>query len=678
MLRVADWFRIFAAIALLALAVISIMFTRSIDEMEDAAGRTMRHDLAWSGVNGRLEFGQLEKHLARFAAAGDPADADAARLNAQFVRGRLAIWAAGDFRRFLQTSPAREAQFDQIIAGLDGLESRLASLTRDSALSILKALEPTSMLMNRLGADAFTVTVLSASMLKAKLARKQTIQRRMFVSVVGAGVLLILLMAFQTRFLRRSHRAAEKSAFDYAFLARHDLLTGLSNRSAFIDAISTMRKQNVGDRRGDGKIAILAIDLDGFKAVNDTLGHSAGDALLVSIAGRLRQAVSGWSGADTVSRFGGDEFVLLLHVADRPEALAKARWLSHILREPHDLLAGTITVEATIGVAFLDGRDNPAAAHQNADLALTYAKSTGKGIVQEYGPAMRDTILRRSRLESDLRGAIRKREILPFYQPQVNLKTGEIVGVEALARWHHPQLGWISPAEFIPVAESSGQIADLGRAILETACRDAVSFPSKLPVSVNLSVVQLRLEDFADTVSQILKESDLAPGRLKLEVTESVLMHDADRSIAALRRLKQLGVSISLDDFGTGYSALSYLRLFDWDEIKIDRSFVSNITTDAHCRSIVEVIVMLASQLEIGVTAEGIEDTDQSLALREVGCVVGQGYLFSAAVPADRLNARLLATISSSATIGRVQGVRDPGGTETLRIISGGKTLPAS
>ncbi len=658
MLRVADWFRITAGLVLVALAVVSLTFAHTVDQMEDAAARTLRHDLAWSAVNGRLEFAQLEKHLAVFSATGKTADADAVRLNFQIVKGRLATWGAGDFRGFLQSSTARRVRFDAIVAGLKILEGSLAGLTRESALSVLEALKPTSLLINRLGAEAHTVTVSTTASLREELASKHAIQRWLFASIVGAGVLLILLMALQNRSLQKSRRAAERSAADFAFLARHDLLTGLSNRSAFNDAISLLQDPRARIRAEGRKFAILAIDLDGFKAVNDALGHSAGDALLVSIAGRLRTAVLSWGQMDTVSRFGGDEFVLLLHVADKSEAHVKAKWLLHSLREPHDLPGGSVTVGATIGVAFGEDGDTPVTVRQNADMALSHGKTSGKGVVLEYSLAMRDATIRRRRLEADLRTAIAKGEIVPFYQPLVNLRTGEVVGVEALARWHHPELGWISPAEFIPVAESSGQIVDLGRLILKTACHDAISFPSGIPVSVNLSVVQLMLEDNADSVRAILDDSGLPPGRLKLEVTESVVMHDAERSIAALWKLKQLGVSISLDDFGTGYSALSYLRLFKWDEIKIDRSFVSNIATEAHCRWIVKAVVMLAHQLDMSVTVEGVEDAEQSRILQEAGCLVGQGYLFSAAVPADRLNAKLLAILSSCVGSGRLQGIR--------------------
>jgi predicted signal transduction protein with EAL and GGDEF domain len=313
------------------------------------------------------------------------------------------------------------------------------------------------------------------------------------------------------------------------------------------------------------------------------------------------------------------------------------------LHAAHGLDHGNIVVNVTIGFALVDAQTVDAdAVVQNADLALSHAKAAGKGRSQVYDASMREDATRRQLIEAGFSCALSRGEIVTHYQPQVEMATGRIVGFEALARWRHAELGWIPPSEFIRIAEASGRIAEIGEHILRSACRDASLLPQDVPVSVNLSVAQLARADLPGRVASILEETGLPPERLKLEVTESMVMSDSRRALATLRRLKALGVWIALDDFGTGYSALSYLRDFSWDELKVDRSFVQTLESDAQSLLIIRSIVELAQRLDISVTVEGVETPSQCALLRRAGCRVAQGFYYGHAVPAGELAGQLL------------------------------------
>ncbi len=316
----------------------------------------------------------------------------------------------------------------------------------------------------------------------------------------------------------------------------------------------------------------------------------------------------------------------------------------------------SITIGAIIGLAISE--KNP---QQTSDLLLdavvalgdAKARWTGKASVFDYG--MREQYIRRGQLESDLKSALARREIMPFYQPQIDLKTGRIMGVEALARWDHSTLGWVPPSEFIPIAESSNQIAELGHTILEIACQDMVGLPTEISLSVNLSVGQILTGDVVKMVAQTLESTGFPASRLTLEVTESFMITDSERTLKVLNQLKALGVSIALDDFGTGYSALSYLQHFNWDELKIDRGFVNNLGRDERCLSIINSIVHLSHEFGMIVTVEGIETHEQSVLTFNAGCDVGQGYLFGRPMPLSELSIVLLQNFSSE--IGLYNGV---------------------
>jgi diguanylate cyclase (GGDEF)-like protein/PAS domain S-box-containing protein len=414
-------------------------------------------------------------------------------------------------------------------------------------------------------------------------------------------------------------------------MAFHDTLTGLPNRALLTDRLD--RAVARADRLFR-YVAVLFIDLDNFKLINDGLGHGAGDRLLVAFADRLRGCIRS---GDTAARLGGDEFILLLEeVSGSEEATEMADRIAELLRAPISVGDREVIVTASIGVALsTPHHDRTGSVLRNADLALYRAKAAGKARWILFEASMERDALERLELETDLRQGLERNELRLVYQPIVSLADGDIVEVEALARWQHPTRGQISPAQFIPIAEESGLIEPLGLCVLEEACRQAFALQRLVPhdrplvMSVNLSGRQFQDPGLLDQIRRILRETGLEPRALKLEITESVLMLDAESTAARMRALTEIGVRFAIDDFGTGYSSLSYLRRFPVDTLKIDRSFVEGLGADAQAVAIVRSIVALAKALNLSVTGEGIETRAQHAQLRELGCDRGQGYLFA-------------------------------------------------
>jgi diguanylate cyclase (GGDEF)-like protein/PAS domain S-box-containing protein len=409
-----------------------------------------------------------------------------------------------------------------------------------------------------------------------------------------------------------------------AHMANHDWLTGLPNRVLFRERLNAALQSIAGRTLA---FAVLCVDLDRFKAVNDTLGHAKGDSLLQSVALRLEGVVRE---GDTVARVGGDEFTLIqLGVTEPEQAVALAERLIHDLSQPFDLDGREVQIGASVGIALapLHGRD-PDHLLGFGDVALYDAKSKGRCQVSLFSPTMDHLRRQRAELEIDLRRAVADERLLLHYQPQYHLPTGRLVGAEALVRWTDAVRGPVSPSEFIPIAEESGLINVIGEWVLATACREAASWPQQVRVAVNVSPAQFHAGDLIGNVRRVLDESGLAPHRLELEITEGVFMRDSDMTRTALIGLKALGVRITLDDFGTGYSSLSYLRRMPFDKIKVDRSFVAALGHDPAANALVRSIIGLARGLGLETNAEGVETKGQAQMLRDEGCQEVQGYYF--------------------------------------------------
>jgi len=428
-----------------------------------------------------------------------------------------------------------------------------------------------------------------------------------------------------------------------AYQAFHDPLTGLPNRALFTNRLKSALTRS--DRR-KGSVALLFLDLDNFKVVNDSLGHELGDRLLTSVAERLRRCLRA---EDTAARFGGDEFVVLLgNRTDAVEAARVAERVLEALREPFVLDGHELTASASIGIACSGpGRGRPVDLLRDADVAMYRAKERGKAYYAVFEEAMNARSRERLKLESELRRAVERDELKVCYQPKVKLETGEVTGAEALVRWEHPERGLLLPLEFIPVAEETDLILSIGRKVLAEGCRQAREWQERHPgppapmLCVNLSARQFQHPGLVEEIERSLRESGIAPGSLELEITESVAMTDVEFVIATLRRLKDLGVRIAIDDFGTGYSSLNVLRRFPADNLKIDKSFVDRLGEDAEDVAIVQMIVALAHTLGMHATAEGIGTAEQLECLRELGCDLGQGNYISEPLPPSDLRSFL-------------------------------------
>ena len=426
-----------------------------------------------------------------------------------------------------------------------------------------------------------------------------------------------------------------RSEAKIAHMALHDALTGLPNRALLNERLD--HALSSGDM-----VATHILDLDHFKQINDTLGHLVGDKLLQLAAERLKELVRN---PDTIARMGGDEFAIVqASVTSAADATALAQRIIAVISEPyiidgHQVLSGT---SIGIAVAPADGTGADQLI-KNADLALYRAKADGRGTFHFFEPGMDAQMQERRALENDMRTALIEGQFDLHYQPVVNIASGEICGCEALIRWRHPETGMVAPGTFIPLAEETGLIVPIGEWVIRQACMTAAQWPENLKIAVNLSPAQMRSAGLLQMIVNALSASGLAPDRLELEITETVLLSDSETTLAVLRRLHELGVRIAMDDFGTGYSSLSYLQKFPFNKIKIDRSFICNIEDNASSQSIVRAVAALASGLGATATAEGVETQAQLDAIRSEGCAEMQGYLFSRPIPADEV-ARLFSS----------------------------------
>jgi diguanylate cyclase (GGDEF)-like protein len=462
------------------------------------------------------------------------------------------------------------------------------------------------------------------------------------------GLLRALRYAIERKTMER---IAMATARQMAHAAEHDFLTGLPNRMLLNDRVG---QAIVLATRHMNKIAVLFLDLDGFKYINDSLGHPIGDKLLQSVAKRLADCIRG---SDSVSRQGGDEFVvLLLDIEQAEDAAVTARRMLQAVAQPHSIDQHDLHVTASIGVSVYpdDGLDAEALI-KNADTAMYQAKENGRRSFQFFKPAMNVRAVERQFIEEGLRRALERQELALHYQPKVNLVTGAITGAEALLRWTHPARGSIAPAQFIPVAEDSGLILPIGAWVLREACAQARAWmDAGLPVTsmaVNVSAMQFRDKNFLDGLFAILAETGFDPRSLELELTESVLMKHAEFTATILQILRKRGVRVAVDDFGTGYSSLSYLQKFPVDAVKIDQSFVRQISTAGEDTTIVKAVIGMARGLKLRVIAEGVETLEEAAFLRAYRCEEAQGYYYSRPVPPQQFAVLLRNGIPASAIV---------------------------
>ena len=434
------------------------------------------------------------------------------------------------------------------------------------------------------------------------------------------------------------------------YMAHHDALTDLANRVL----LNVRLEQALGRRiHREQMVAVHNLDLDQFKAVNDTFGHPAGDKLLKIVADRLRGLVRD---NDTIARMGGDEFVIVQAPITEPaEATALAERIIALMGEPFDVDGHQAVIGASVGIAVGPGDGlRPDRLLRNADLALYRAKGDGRGTFRFFEPAMDLQMQTRRVMEQDMRRALPAGEFELYYQPVLNLSSNEISGFEALIRWNHPKQGLVGPAEFIPLAEEIGFIVPIGEWVIRQACTTAAQWPEHLHVAINISAAQFRSPGLMQVIVGALAASGLNPTRLEIEITETVLLHNRDTTLAVLHQLRALGVRIAMDDFGTGYSSLTYLQCFPFDKIKIDRSFVKDITESAGSLNIVRAIAALATGMGMTATAEGVETKEQRDKIASEGCTEMQGFLFSRPLPILEIERLFLTGHKSPKASGRI------------------------
>jgi diguanylate cyclase (GGDEF)-like protein/PAS domain S-box-containing protein len=428
--------------------------------------------------------------------------------------------------------------------------------------------------------------------------------------------------------------------------ASHDPLTGLPNRHTLVDRLGQALLRTKRGKEGR-KVGVLFMDLDGFKTINDSLGHEAGDRLLVTVAERLRKRLRP---EDVLARFGGDEFAVLLEeVADASETIRVAQRIAESLREPFTVNDHQVNLSTSVGIALGSAhtKDDPEGMLRNADAAMYKAKEQGLGCYAVFDPAMQTRAQERLELEDELRRALEQGEFVLYYQPEVSLYNGSMVGLEALLRWQHPERGLLKPSAFVPLAEETDVIAPIGRWVLEEACRQAKRWEEEHPLAspmtmeVNLSSKQLRRRELARTVEEALTRAGVEAHTLALDITETVLIGASEHNAQALEALKKMGIRLSLDDFGTGYSSLSYLKRLPVDRVKVDRSFVKGLGGNATDTAVVRMIIELCHTLGVEVLAEGVETSEQAALLKDMGCDVGQGYYFARPLRSEELAEQL-------------------------------------
>ncbi|MBL8587496.1 MAG: bifunctional diguanylate cyclase/phosphodiesterase [Methylobacteriaceae bacterium] len=619
-----------AIIAICGLGLFGIIRIQGeIDEIVVGASRTELVSAA-----PRALFEADETRLAVLAYFRAPAAAARQEAENRFaaLESRLRELESGAHRALLAASDeARRARASvaELIAEAGPLVRSLGpSADRDA---IDRALEQTARSLQAFAAEAAAFRAARARADQARLQRlghwQIAIMGVLLVSIASA----LLLSIGQKRRMALVHRNTQAMSERFEYLAKHDALTGLPNRRHGRDLVEGL----IAAKRVEPvEIGLLCIDIDRFKQINDTLGHSAGDALLVAFAARLRQIAPASAGAHLV-RLGGDEFLVAFALADGRDGLARrAREVAAHLAHTYELEGHHVAIGASLGAAAMEARlCDWATLLSQVDIALRHAKDSGRNQIAFYEKGMFEIEQRRHLLEQDLRFALERNQIEVHYQPIMRLQSDAVVGVEALVRWRHPDLGLIPPGDFIPIAEETGSIVEIGEWVLRTACHDATLLPAEVQVSVNLSAVQLLRDNLVEAVAAALAESGLSGARLELEVTESVMIRNEARVARFIGEIGKLGIGLALDDFGTGYSSLAYLRRFAFRRLKIDRTFVQDIERDRQARALARIVVDIGRALDMSITAEGVETQGQALLLAAEGCECAQGYLFARPLP---------------------------------------------
>ncbi len=636
----------FLGIIICCFVVATAYIAYVIAERQTALQKFARYNNSWAVGQTVSEYMRLEHRLAAYALGMNDVDRDEVRLRLDIMIGRVELLKQGNLHAFVEQDPQRHELLVKLTNVLEMLDQRLDALDSEGLKTTLQSMAALDASMTALASTAveFDVGLIDAA--QAELRQLHLIYTGLAGGLILCGVVLVVLLLRHNSLLDGAHRkmkdltdnlreaSGELKSQNYRLkhVAHHDALTGLPNRILFRQDLEARLKTAIA---GGPTAVIFLLDLDGFKDVNDTLGHDVGDGLLQAVASRLTKLSRE---GDLVCRLGGDEFAILTEGLTEKQAFDFARDVLDEISFPYHVSEREIKIGTCVGVAISNEELDADELFKHADLALYEAKSFGSGHACVFQSQMQTRLTEKKSFEADLKQALRNGELEIFYQPQVNTITREICGYEALLRWFHPKRGQVPPSEFIPVAENIGLIHELGDWVLRTACMEAARWPRLLKVAVNLSPVQFRSRNLIQSVVKILTQSGLDPNRLELEITESVLLDKNEQTLETLTQLKAVGIQIAMDDFGTGYSSLGSLRSFPFDKIKIDRSFIRDITTREDAFAIVELVTGVGRSLGMTTIAEGIETEEQFACVKQVGCEQVQGYLIGRPVPASQLD----------------------------------------
>ncbi len=626
--------RILTAI-ILSLFIVTGYITYLVHERQSELQKLTRYTDSWSVSQMVSEYMRLEARLSALALNVKGTDRDEVRLRLEIMMSQIELLQQGELGQFIRKSEQRQATVTSLIQILDQLDRQLDTMTPEQMATLLHTMSkldgPMTSLASMTLAQDFDVVNLTHD----KIQHLYYIYSVISILLITMCITLGLLMLRQNNNLRRAHVRMKLLANDLQlskeklqvqnrrlqYDAYHDSLTGMPNRLSF-----WQRLQEVVNhvKPYHGCAVVMLFDLDNFKDVNDTLGHDAGDKLLQELASRLsffRKT------SETLYRLGGDEFALVSQDLSEEMALARADVIREKISQPYHIFDSLINIGASIGIVISDGESRTDYLYKCADLALYEAKKSGAGNVQVFRDSMLQRLQENKSFEDDLLHALENDQFKVYYQPIADTVSREIYGYEALVRWFHPLRGMVPPTEFIPVAEKTGLINQLGEWVLKTACEEAARWEQPLKVSVNVSPIQLINTSLTETVAAVLKKTGLDPRRLDLEITESDVFNENTRSLEILSQLREQGIQISIDDFGTGYSSLSRLSYFPFDKIKIDRSFVVNIPMQKDDLDIVRLIISMGKSLHMRIVAEGVETEEQLTSLQQLGCDLVQGYL---------------------------------------------------
>ncbi|MBF4177987.1 bifunctional diguanylate cyclase/phosphodiesterase [Lelliottia sp. SL45] len=611
-----------------------------VHERQQELQKLTHYASSWSAGQLVSEYYRFESWLSLYT-IDESMTLDDVRLHLDIMLSQSDLLKQGDLGQYINSNESLHELAVKLDNTLNYLDTHLETMTRPELQKYLRVMYSLDGPLSRLSSGALNKDLNLINNANSKIQTLYSIYSAISVLLIILSAILGVLIFYQNRNILKAHiqvkslagelqESKEKLQIQNTKLeydVYHDPLTELSNRLFFWDNLNKTIKLADANK---SSVTVMLFDLDRFKEVNDTYGHDAGDMLLRLIAQRL---ISMGLPSDMLYRLGGDEFAFLTSDLAESQAVSMAQKICDCINQPYTIYSAVINITTCVGIVNSDTERRSDYLYKFADLALYEAKNEGAGKIKVFRQRMLDKLLESRTLEHDMALALVNKEFVVYYQPIVDSYSREIYSYEALIRWMHPRKGLLSPDTFIPVAEKTGMISEMGKSVLEMACREAASWAVPVKISVNVSPVQLSSKTFAGIVMSILKETGLAADRLELEVTESSLFTDNNTPLNTLNKLRALGVKISIDDFGTGYSSLSRLSRLAFDKIKIDKSFVNSISTQGDALNIIKLITGMAKSLSMKTIAEGVETQEQLESLQALGCDFAQGYLFSKPLP---------------------------------------------